>query len=310
VDFKIENSNGQLSQYNTLREVPNEITRTRLKLNFAPFFEGDFIDIGKRIVDAAATTKSMSWGKDNVSVEGAQYIIHHRDFKGGVVSLSVRSGDVHTVIPYLKVPSSVTQFQMEHVDTPNGIDFSNAEKLYRVYIYNNTGLKTVDLNGTTFGLENRTFVAEFAGTSNSTLDLEACTALQDIVFPEGISGFSTIYLYDLPALKKLDLKRFNVIHQITLALLPAECPIIYPELSRWVYNYNSQDFDSERGKTSLMIRKNIAYRTETKNFIRTYRSHLECTFSSTPASGRIIYDPNGEEESYFWTWDTELLDSL
>jgi hypothetical protein len=310
VDFKIENSNGQLSQYNTLREVPDNSLRTVLKRSFAPFFEGDSIDIGKRIVDAAATTKSITWWNPSInSVEGAQYILHHRDFRGGGVSLMLQAGNVHTVMPYLKVPSSVTQIQMEHVDTPNGIDFSNAKKLFRVYIYNNTGIKTVDLNGTTFGLENRTFAAEFAGTSNSLLNLEACTALQDIVFPEGISGFSTILLYDLPALKKLDLKRFNVIHQISLALLPVECPVIYPELSRWVYSY-SQDFDSERGKTSLAIRKDIAYRTETKNFIRTYRSHLECTFSTTPMSGRITYDPNGEEESYFWTWDTELLDSL
>jgi Leucine-rich repeat (LRR) protein len=308
-EIKIDNAEGQLSAYNTLREVPNDITRARLQLFYPLFFEGDYIDIGKRVTDAQARKRAMTFPQTNTTVEGAQYIVHHRDFEAPTVGLQVLAGDEHTVIPYLKIPSSVTLLLSEHVDTPNGIDFSEAEKLYRVYIYNNRELKTLDLSKLKdFG--QRAVTVEYHPSTSSNITLAACTGLEEIVFPETATGFSTIQLYDLPALKTLDLKRFETIYSISLALLPANCNIIYPEIKKWFYTGNSSiALDSENGNLILALRRDIAYRDETKNFIRTYRTHLTGTKVSLTGV-RVPYDQFGEEESYLWISDNNLLDNL
>jgi hypothetical protein len=304
-EIKIENKDKQITAYNTLREVPNDITRTRLKGRYPLFFEGDYIDIAKRVTDVSVRTQNMTFASSNTSVDGAQYILHHRDFRGAAVAMMVQSGDEHTVIPYLKVPPHLNQLQLEYVDTPNGIDCSKAENLYRILVYNNRGLKTLDLNNSKV-CGQRDVTVEYIASTGSIIAFEACADLEEIVFPEAATGFYTIQLYDLPVLKTLDLRRFEAIWKISLALLPESMPIVYPELKKWSYGGS---FNDETGRTHLAVRKDIAYRTATKNFIKTYSSHLRSQTAS-PLSSRIAYNRNNEEDSYDWIEDKDLLDNL
>ncbi|MDR1341083.1 MAG: leucine-rich repeat domain-containing protein [Prevotellaceae bacterium] len=304
-EIKIENEDNQITAYNTLREVPNDITRARLKQFYPLFFEGDYIDIAKRVTDVSARTVAMTFARTNTSVDGAQYILHHRDFKGASVVLMVWSGDEHTVIPYLKVPPHLNQLQLEHVDTPNGIDCSKAENLYRILVYNNRGLKTLDLSASKlFG--QRDVMVEYLATTGSTIDFEACADLEEIVFPEAATGVNLFYVHDLPALKTLNLSRFETIWHINMMRLPENMPIVYPELKKWVYGAT---FNDDLGSTKLSVRSDIAHRTETKNFIKTYRTHLD-SGSAKPLSSRIAYDQNSDEDAYVWRDDKDLLDNL
>jgi hypothetical protein len=301
VDFKIENADGQLSAYNTLREVPDNITRAILQTLYPSFFEGEYIDIAKRVFDLTEVTKAMSMGTGlNTSVDGVQYILHHRDFRGATVIIMVNTGDIHTVIPYLKIPSHITTLTMDYVDTPNGIDFSEAENLFRLTISNNTGLKTLDLSASkTFG--QRTVLIEFVGTSTTYLFLAACTNLKEIIYPEATHWIYSIYLFDLPAMETVDLSKFETIYFLKLGFLPGR--IVYFEPKQWV---NGANLDAETGKLYLGLRRDVAYKDETINFIRTYRDHLSGN-NGNPSSGRV---DTGEDPNYRWDRDNELKELL
>jgi Leucine-rich repeat (LRR) protein len=309
-EIKIDNADNQLTAYNTLREVPNDITRARLKTLYPSFFEGDYINIAKRVFNTTEVTKTMSFSITNTpSVDGAQYILHHRDFRGATVGLTVYTGDEYTVMPYLKIPSHVNYIILEHVDTPNDIDFSEAENVTRIVIYNNRTLQTLDLRGAKIFAQREASV-EFRGSNAGMFYVEACASLKEIVYHEAVHWGNNIQFYDLPALERVDLSKFEAIKYLKLAFLPGT--IVYPEPKKWINGTAASVelmFDDEKGSMTFGIRKDIAYRDATKNFIRTYIDHL-IGMSVTPASSRIEYDRNSEETEYNWSFDNDLLDNL
>jgi hypothetical protein len=309
VELKIANADNIPTEYNTLREVPNDITRARLKTLYPSFFEGDYIDIAKRVFNATEVVKAMTFATTNASVDGAQYILHHRDFRGPTVGLTIYVGDEYAVMPYLKIPSHVNYIMLEHVDTPNGIDFSEAESVTRIMIYNNRTLQTLDLRGAKIFAQ-REAAVEFRGSNTGMFTLEACPSLKEIVYHEAAHWINTIRLYDLPALERADLSKFEAIKYLYLALLPGN--IVYPEPKKWINGLAASIelmFDDEKGNLQLGVRKNIADRVETKNFIRTYRANLTGV-SVAPTSSRIEYDRNSEEVKYNWVHDNELSELL
>ena len=308
-ELKIDNADGQATAYNTLREVSNDATRARLQTLYPSFFEGDYIDIGKRVFNATEVSNTMTFATTNTNVDGAQYMVHHRDFKGATIALMVNEGEEYAVIPYLKVPSHVNYFMLEHVDTPNGIDFSEAESVAKIIIYNNRELETLDLRGAKVFAQREASV-EFWGSNTGMLYLEACASLKEIVFHGAAHWIHSIRLYDLPVLERVDLSKFEAIKSLHLGLLPGT--IVYPTPIQWINGTASSVellFDDEKGRLSLGVRKNIADRVETKSFIQTYRTHLTGS-SVAPASRRIGYDKNSEEVKYNWSTDQDLLDNL
>jgi hypothetical protein len=303
-EMKMDNADGHAVVYNTLREVPNEVTRAMLQTLFPLFFEGDSIDIGKRVIDASARTKAIISDRNSTNVEGAQYILHHRDFKGASAGLQVNVGDEHTVMPYLKIPPHLDLLIMLYVDTPNGIDCSEAENLYRIYVYNNSELKTLDLSASKT-LGQRDVTVEYHASTNSTVSLGACTALQEIIFPEAATGLSSFELFDLPALKSLDLRQMGITQSIALTLLPETCTITMPEIRNWIKRSTPPSID-ENGTAKLAVRRDIAHRTAVTNFIRTYRSHLTASTAKAPSGSRITDNSSSEEKNYSWANDAEL----
>jgi len=181
VDMKMANASGTLEAYTTLREVPDEGFRTLLKESFSTLFNGDNIDISKRLIDLTERNRSIvTTNQEGIivnDIEGFQYILNNKGYAGNFVSLSPKDT---TEIKYFNVPSTINQISLTNVSTPNGIDLSKATNLNYLTISKNPTIDKVDLSAsTTFG--QRGDDVEF-GTYPSYLKLLSCDKLKNVFF--------------------------------------------------------------------------------------------------------------------------------
>ena len=93
IDMKMEDENGVLQKYTTLRSIPDEGLRDYLKSTFSDMFSGDQIDISKRFGNAQKTT-GIAIGlyaslKSVSSFEGIQYIINHPYWEGQIINIQM-----------------------------------------------------------------------------------------------------------------------------------------------------------------------------------------------------------------------------
>lgn len=289
-DMQMVNASGALETYNTLREVPDENVRALLKKNFSALFEGDYIDITKRLIKAEDQSLALTvYGTDYKNVEGVQYIIHNKSYKGGTISIH---SEEYTTIPYLKINSSTSFITMEHINTPNGIDFSNATNLCRVYMYNNNDIVTLNISASTsFG--QRDILLDLSATSATSIALESCLNMRQIIFPKAAKNLYLLSLIDLPKLENLDLTQFATIGNMGFQLSKINCSIKYPIIENFI---KGGEINNEAGYTYFTISEDIYNKSETKEFITSYKSHLKRNNRISPRSKYIE-----KTTSFDWT---------
>lgn len=125
VDMQMEDKSGNLLAYTTLREVPDEKLRTYLKETFPSMFEGNVINIAKRMIKEASNNIVINQWLNNEDIEGVEYIIMNPSYKGGAIALRVKEA---ATLPYLKIPSYIYKVILSKVTT-NYVNFTEATNI-------------------------------------------------------------------------------------------------------------------------------------------------------------------------------------
>lgn len=269
-DMKMANASGSLEAYNTLREVPDEGFRTILKSTFPSMFNGDKIDISKRLVSTSEVTQGISTYNPDAqtetvdNVEGFQYIVDNKGFQGS--SLHLQTNETCT-ISYFPVSSNINDILLLHISTPNGIDLSHARNFSYLDMEYNPTIETLDFTGSTaFG--QRGDKAEYVGQSTpSSLVALSCESLTDITFPALAKVAQTIELVNCPKMQKVDLSQFETMYRLRFGLMPTSCEITYLSPKRLLNDANML----------FGIDDAMYNRTDTKAFLDTYHKQLQYT---------------------------------
>lgn len=281
-DMQIEDANGKLNTYTTLRDIPNQTTLDALKKSFPNFFSGNQVDLSKRVVKDNTTAVDV----ESNDVEGVQYIINHRSYKGSVVHLTGLNKTT-TKLSYLKLDSLISELNINYIDTPNGIDFSDAKNIVSVTILNNPEITTIDLSKSTL-IGQRATEEEYKMLSNrSNIDIESCPKFKRMILPDKMTKLGALYLIDLPQLEKLDLSKFETFYYLDLANLSGNS-IVYPEPKYFVDGVTGKPSDI-RGVIWLGISKDVYDKKETQDFLKKYSN--KCVFTSVYVNGKsVTYD--------------------
>lgn len=151
IDMKMTDVDGNLQTYTTLRDVPDANLLVRLKTDFSDLFNGDQIDLNKRLGLDQKTKELLVSPTDNVSnFEGIQYLIGSLSWEGSKFGLYAAEVENVASMPNVKVGKSITQIILQNVEV-EAIDLSNATNLVNVWIQNIPGLQKLDLSYSTIG---------------------------------------------------------------------------------------------------------------------------------------------------------------
>ena len=266
-DMQMEDGTDNLSAYNTLREVPDEGTRAILQNTFPSIFDGDEIDISKRLVLSSERNKDIGIYAFNIpststvdeiqSVEGFQYVVMNKGWLGTSINLVSSSS---CEIPYLKLGNTISTLVINNISTGEW-SFDDAVNLCTVQMTKNPGIETLDLSNCEL-LGQRGYDLETSPLNNpSNLFLRECKNLSTFILPAEAKIIMSLTMIDLPELKKLDLSGCNSISSILLGHLPA-CDITY------------FDYTIDPAIRMFGITKDVYEQTSTKNFLDKYHDVL------------------------------------
>jgi hypothetical protein len=268
IDIKMEDANGSLAQYTTLREVPEDTVRNYLKEQFPSLFSGDKIDISKRLVNISEANKTISH-LAFTNVEGFTYVAMNRGFEGGYIELK---SSAETSIPYLKPESSLYSLNLKNINT-TVLDLSEAYNLLYCSIGNNNTIKSLNLSNCE-KLGQRGLEKEMTAQENSRIEVYGCPLLETLALPEKAENMLSIVACNLPKLEKLDLAGIKCLYILGLGGI-SSCKVTFPSLVHWFDESKMTGVDDENGATRLGIDEEMLQVEGMKDFIKTYRSHLK-----------------------------------
>ena len=268
VDMKMENGEGTTEAYNTLREVPDTTLRSMLQKLYESLFEGDKIDISRRMVDPSQRTKeliintfSIPKGETVKTVEGVEYIIMNPSYQGASILLEPSE---ECTLPYLKINPDNRMVYFVNINTPN-LDISHAEKLCTFYTQKNRDIKNIDFSHCTL-MGQRSFEAETDVFNNaSQITFLECENLETVTWPKAAKILDSVGFEMLPKLKDVDLSQFEY---ITMSLSGLNCSIKYP-------NYNWNIYYEKVNFTPFAISEDIYNKEETKAFLDANHKYLK-----------------------------------
>lgn len=306
-DMKMQNNEGKLEAYTTLREIPDEIILAILKDAFPNKFKGDKIDLSKNFsldekgkpINISFTQMAnqiiMKFGKPYKNVEGIEYIINDPRYEGTIYGfVAMMDGYDPYVTSYLKPGKKFIGFMLIHISTPI-LDLSNAESLTRCFFSYNAAIKKVDLSSSKLFMR-RGLDGNSPMLNGDMLTLMACPELEEVILPKDFSntkdGIVSIVTGDfvaLPKLKSLDLSDITSTMGLTLGYLPKVAEIKYPKkIAHYLYFNGSPN--NESGIFKLKIDEETFKRPETKAFIKEHKEKIVSDHGiMTDISGQVIY---------------------
>jgi Leucine-rich repeat (LRR) protein len=259
-DLKMEKA-GTLTAYNTLRDVPDEGFRATLKKTFPSMFNGEQIDISKRLVASNEVTQSITTVNMDArtevvdNVDGFQYILGNKGYMGGFIYMAAKET---CTVSYFPVNSNGAKLILKRISTPNGIDLSRAMNLYYLETSYNPTIETIDFSISTA-------LGQRGDGSGDTFLFLSCDKLKTVSFPAAAKVLTILEFTNCPSLEKVDLSQFETMSMLRLGLLPASCKVIYLAPIR-LYR--------ETSKLAFGIDEAMYNRPETKAFLDTY--HTQC----------------------------------
>lgn len=230
--MKMEDGNGALQKYTTLRSISDEGLRDYLKSTFSDMFSGNQIDISKRFGNTQKTT-GISVGlyaslKSVSSFEGIQYIINHPYWEGQ--SVNIQMGE-KMAVPHLKIGKTTPMVILVNLDASEGIDISEAESLFWIHMNGIDGIESIDLSGSPIWGQ-RAVAVEGDVFTGSKLVAVDCPSLKEIKLPVRDKLYAwSIDVECLPALESIDLSSIQMLFQLYVGDLSAQCKITYPNLT-------------------------------------------------------------------------------
>ncbi len=271
VDMKMENGEGTTEAYNTLREVPDATLRSMLQKLYKSLFEGDKIDISRRMVDPSQRTKELNISPSSIpdgetvkSVEGVEYVIMNPSYQGATILLQPSE---ECTLPYLKINPDNRMVSFININTPN-LDISHAEKICVFKTQKNKGIKNIDFSHCTL-MGQRGFGVEIMDLFNaSQISFLECENLETVTWPKAAKLLNKVTFEMLPKLKDVDLSQFEY---ITMSLSGLNCSIKYP-------NYKWDIYYEKVHATSFAISEDIYNKEETKVFLDANHEYLKESF--------------------------------
>ncbi|HAT62026.1 MAG TPA: hypothetical protein DCS83_05675 [Prevotella sp.] len=282
IDMKMQTSSGKLATYNTLRNVPDKNFRSILKSSFPSLFDGDSLDISRRLVKpsetgAALTSINMSKYTTAVdNIDGFQYVMNNKGYIGTFVYFATNK---NSSVLYFPVNSDISQLTLDNISTPNGIDFSQAKGLTYLYMHKNSTIESLDLSASTV-LGQRGDDAE-SSSFPDYITILSCEKIKNISFPSAAKVLGSFEMTNCPSMEKIDLSQFETMADLSFGLLPSSCKIIYLTPKRFI-----QSIDN--GKMIFGIDEDIYNRVETKTFLDKYHEHLGFG-GPTSGNGATLY---------------------
>lgn len=275
-DMQMQNANGTLQAYTTLRDIPDEYFRTYLKSKFASLFtkDGNQIDISKPMVltEQGSGINIDAWYADNEnihSIEGLEYFINNPFYKPFYVQVECMN---HCSVAHLMPRDNLKALFILNAETPEGIDLSQSAKLASFGSSNNKYLTELDLSKTLVTNQEAT---DFDKTVSNVLHVFDCENLKEIKFPEQSKGLvSQLELASLPSLKKMDLSFLRGFQAVILLQLE-NCTITYPNF-QYVYSaaYETLKPLADAQKATILISENEFKQEACKTFLSTYKKNL------------------------------------
>ncbi len=261
IDMKMTDVDGNLQTYTTLRDVPDANLLVRLKTDFSDLFNGDQIDLSKRLGLDQKTKELLVTPTDNVSnFEGIQYLIGSLSWEGSKFGLYAAEVENVASMPNVKVGKSITQIILQNVEV-EAIDLSNATNLVNVWIQNIPGLQKLDLSYSTIWGQ-RDKETESNETYGSNLMVLGCPALKEIKLPEKDElKVNTIDIESLDALETFDMSNVKMLSNIAIGDLNNDFNLVYPELTIF---YN----EDGRAGTTFACSESTFYRESTQAFLK------------------------------------------
>jgi hypothetical protein len=272
-DTKIQNAQGALTTYNTLREVPDATLRAHLQENFPSLFDSnnkDMINIANRLYRADEASRGISQAMIPTAVinavEGVQFIMMNPSWRGTSVWLFPQAV---CEFPYLKVKPTISLLRLEHIAT-GYLNLAEAENLIILNLNDNPTIEHIDLSGSIIygqrGYEMEwTLDANFIAVNN-------CPKLKTIVLPQKAEYAGTIQYTYLPLLEEVDLSHFRAIGTLSLANLPGLKKLVYFTLDDGVYSIINRSL-------YFTISEDIYQLPETKAFLDTYHEYCISQFA-------------------------------
>jgi hypothetical protein len=275
-DVKIQNAQGTLTAYNTLREVPDDNFRAYLQTEFPSLFDKtntNLINIANRIFRIDESGRGISQAMiprttQIENVEGVQYIMMNPSWKGTSVWLFPQTV---CELPYLKVKPTISLLNLEHIAT-GYLNLAEAEYLATFNLNDNPTIEHIDLSvSTMFG--QRGVEQEIMTIGPSSVSVNNCPELKTIVLPQKAKYTGAIEYTNLPLLEEVNLSHFSGLGTLKLGNLPELKKLVYFTPDGF-YGYASD------GRRILMfcISADIYAFSETKAFLDAY--HENCLRSS------------------------------
>ena len=261
IDMRMEDQNGSLQAYTTLRDIPDEALRKKLQTSFSSMFTEDGqIDLGKRLNSAEKINMLVlepTLGIKNY--DGVQYIANHPYWEG--TGLGIMPSEKTDWPRHLKIGKTVNMIVIQNVDAADGINFSEAENLYYITMQEVDGLETLDLSASkVFG--QRGDDIEEDPLQGSTLIVLDCPALKEIILPDNDNlTVASVDIEYLPQLEKLDLGGIQLTPSLMLGDFGTNTVLTYPNLTR---------YGGAVDKTSFICSEKTFQMTATQDFIKKY----------------------------------------
>lgn len=287
LDMKMQNANGTLEKYNTLREIPDANLRDNLKQNFSNLFEGEQINLNNYIIDAKERINSLYLTEEIKNYEGIQYIVENPYWKGASIVISGTISDVK--LPSLNLSKNVNTLTLANIAVDK-VNLPEMSTLRYVSLSNVANLKTLDLEKSVV-LAQRTQEEEMDASSGSAIIILDCPAIESIVLPKKDElRINYLDIECLPNLKEFDLSKFVGVNCLLIGDLPDTYNLIYPNL---------QDFDyTENNATMFGISTNsfTKFNAATDAFIKKY-------YKEEPA--RLAYSSLSSPNNKRYRWNRD-----
>lgn len=236
LDMKMQNANGTLEKYNTLREIPDANLRANLKQNFSNLFEGEQINLNNYIIDAKERINSLYLTEEIKNYEGIQYIVENPYWKGASIVISGTIADVK--LPSLNLSENVNTLTLANIAVDK-VNLPEMSTLRYVSLSNVANLKTLDLEKSVV-LAQRTQEEEMDASSGSAIIILDCPAIESIVLPKKDElRINYLDIECLPNLKEFDLSKFVGVNCLLIGDLPDTYNLIYPNLQDFDYTENN-----------------------------------------------------------------------
>ena len=291
IDMKMQDAQGNLAAYTSLRSVPDSELREFMKTNFSDIFTGDKIDITKHINEKQNTiaftigNRNSFAVKNPTSLEGIQYVMNSPYYKATMFVVRLPKP---LDLPKIKFPETMSTITLENLNVQEEMVIDNGTIITLIQM---NGLKKIDFsNSKIFG--QRGAESEGQNMLGSYLQTYDCPDLEEIKFPEVKDlKANKIDVEYMPKLKELSMKNFNMVVNIQIGDLNDKCKLEYPNLTEFFYDALWE----MTMPTTFSVSEKTYNRPETKNFVDKF--YTNATENALMLMSRMNCDKN---DPYYW----------